>query len=603
MPTQAPKSILAVDFGSSTTRIVLIDVVDGAYQMIAHASGNTTIGYPDDDLSIGLRRILDDLSAATKRRFYDAQGHIIQPENAAGNGVDQVITTGSAGRVIRAVLLGLMPDRSLASAQHAITSAYVEPAASLHLKDGLSDEQRCNAIISQQPDLVFIAGGTDGGASTSLLSMVDTVRLALALIDESQRPSVLFAGNGQIADQVTSQLRELTQVLTASNVQPECDLEDLLPAQQQLRAACNAHRSLLSPRFARISTLSERGLQLTASGTQLMTAYYARLRQQHVVTLDIGSACGLLITARPDQSQVSVFTDVGLGHSAIRLLDAVGSEAVQNWLPFTMSAGDLFNYCLNKTLRPAFVPARLSELYIEHALLRAGARHMLAHASTPPSDVGLVLGAGAGLTGSGSLARDLLLMVDAVQPEGICDFMVDRHGLMPALGVLAETAPPAAVQTLDGPGLDHLGTVISLSGEPTTGETALSLMITTEDGEHYEYELEGGHLWLLPLPTGHNLDITMQTHGKVFIEGQRRLHRRFSGGQAGLLFDARGRPLVIPADAEERAYWMPLWVHEVTGEPLQMLRPGMIDIQASSSPEADTTTRSKKVDALRDLLK
>ena len=39
-------SVLAVDFGSVNTRVLLFDVVDGDYALVAHRQGKTTIDAP-----------------------------------------------------------------------------------------------------------------------------------------------------------------------------------------------------------------------------------------------------------------------------------------------------------------------------------------------------------------------------------------------------------------------------------------------------------------------------------------------------------------------------------------------------------------------------
>lgn len=118
--TNAPvSSILAADFGSVRTRVVLIDVVDGEYRLVARESGQTTLGYPVDDLSVGLHQLLDHLEQVTGRRFYNQLGQIVTPEDENRTGVDLFITTASAGRPIRAVLVGLMPEISITSALRA----------------------------------------------------------------------------------------------------------------------------------------------------------------------------------------------------------------------------------------------------------------------------------------------------------------------------------------------------------------------------------------------------------------------------------------------------------------------------------------------------
>ena len=108
-------AILAADFGSVNTRVMLFDLVDGEYRLVARGDGRTTLGYPLDDVSVGFDRILQTLTESTGRQFYNPAGEFITPETPNRSGVDYLLTTASAGRPVRAVLIGLVPHISIAS--------------------------------------------------------------------------------------------------------------------------------------------------------------------------------------------------------------------------------------------------------------------------------------------------------------------------------------------------------------------------------------------------------------------------------------------------------------------------------------------------------
>ena len=118
-------SILAADFGSVNTRALLFDKVDGAYRLVGQGAGPTTIGSPIDDVQVGLASILRKMSEATGRRFFDDAGRIIRPEQVDRVGVDFFLTTTSAGQPLRAVLVGLYPQVSIAAARRAIAPFFI----------------------------------------------------------------------------------------------------------------------------------------------------------------------------------------------------------------------------------------------------------------------------------------------------------------------------------------------------------------------------------------------------------------------------------------------------------------------------------------------
>ena len=160
-------SVLAADFGSVNTRALLFDKVDGRYQLVGTGSGPTSMGSPADDVQVGLAAILQEMSEATGRRFFDQAGGIIRPEQVDRVGVDYFLTTASAGPSLRAVLVGLYPQVSVAAARRAIAPYYLDAVAEVHLEDGMSARGRLNRIIHSRPQIIVITGGTDGGGANS----------------------------------------------------------------------------------------------------------------------------------------------------------------------------------------------------------------------------------------------------------------------------------------------------------------------------------------------------------------------------------------------------------------------------------------------------
>lgn len=571
-------SVLAADFGSVNTRVVLIDLVEGEYRLVARGEGHTTVGYPVDDVSVGLSRVLSIISAATERKFYDDDGRIITPEQDDRSGVDYFLTTASAGRPMRAVLVGLMPDVSLVTALRAVAGAYVETVATLHLADELDEEARLNAILLSYPDLIFISGGVEGGAQSALLEITAVVKLAISLIDPAQRPTVIFAGNSGAVAAIVDQFEGIVPILVAENIRPSMDEENLSSAAEELGAAYTTYKDRQGSGFDIIASMSNTGIQPTSGSYQVITEYYTRTRAENVIAVDFGSGTSIISAGFNKLVDTRINPNLGLGHSAQRLVETVGEDAIAGWLPYVPRPGEIVNYALNKSLRPATIPMNLRDLYMEHAFLRAGIQSLIAGARStwrgvdprgPLPEMGLIIGAGSALTHTGYPGFNTMLMLDAIQPEGITEIKADPHALIPALGALSSANPDAVVQILDGKNLEHLGVVINVSGKPTPGKRAIKLKVRTEDGEEFDEEVMGNVIWALPLPATHSLEIEMQLSRGLTVGGKSKLTVTLSGGSAGLIFDTRGRPLPLAATAQERAVQLPQWLHEITGVPLQ----------------------------------
>lgn len=605
MAEQRSGSILALDFGNVNTRAVLIDLVEGVYRLIARAETRTTSGFPAGDVRVGLRRAAERLTDVTGRKLLNPDGSIITPERPDRSGVDTFVATTSTGRPLRTAVVGLVPDVSIASSLRAAAGTYVQIVETVSLADERTEEEQLNALLASRPDLIFIAGGTEDGARDPVLRLARLACLAVTLVQRGHKPSVLYAGNSALVPRIRQMFKGLTSIFVAPNVRPSLDDEDLEGAQLKLALAFDERQSQRGSGFDVLGTMTSLGVLPTAQSYHLIVEYLGKALRGNVLAVDVGSAVSTLSASVGGQVTTAIRTDIGLGHSAAMLLELVGEKAVQRWLPFAAAPGQIQHYALNKTLRPATIPETLPGLYQEHALLRAGIRALLdaARPTWAGDKTGLlpafdrIIGAGSGLTRTGHPGFNALLLLDTLQPAGMTTLQVDPHGLIAALGALASVNPEAVVQVLDGLSLERLGTCVSVSGQPAVGRTALKIRITTEGGEVVRHEVPGGHLWVYPLSGGSTVRVDVSAGRGLSIGGRSRLRFAADGGSAGLIFDARGRPLPLADTPEGRAAQMPLWIAEVTGDPVRALEaPGLSDeltVGERSEPRRDRVVQSR----------
>jgi hypothetical protein len=565
-------SVLAVDFGSVHTRAVLLDIVEGTYRLVARGETRTTDGFPVNDPAVGLSRAVKQLEQITGRALIRDSGQIITPETSDRSGVDLFLVTASVGRPLRAVLIGLMPDVSVMSALRATTGNYVDVGAILSLDDGRTEEERLNAILLSFPDVILISGGTDRGAEAALTAMIETARLAVSLIDRSRRPIIIYAGNAALSSAVQQMFEGLASVQIAANLRPSLEDERLDSARAQLSMAFDRYKETRSANFVPIAEMSGQGILPTAQSNRTIVDYLGRTRRGGVLAVDVGSAVSSLSLAFGAQAAHIVRTDAGLGHNAVSLLETVGINSVRRWLPLALTDSDLRNFVATKSLRPATIPATLRDLYIEYGMLRATIETMLSEARSDPDIAAdqssrLIIGSGAALINTGSPGLIAMLLADSLTPTGITTLWADPYGLLPALGALAPINPQAVVQLLETENLQPLGTLVSLGGRPRRDRAVMKVRIKLDSGETIRQTIAGGHLWVYPLPLGAVAQVSVRVRGRLTVGGKRRLRFRATGGTAGLIFDARGRPLPLPSDLRALADQLALWMSEATGDP------------------------------------
>lgn len=557
-------SILAADIGSVNTRALLFDKVDGAYQLVGAGAGRTTIDPPVNDVQAGLAAILREMSETTGRRFFDDAGHLIRPEQVDSLGVDYCITTTSAGPPVRAVLVGLYAQVSIALARRAIAPFYIDAVAEIHLEDGLGEKGRLNRIIHSRPQLIFITGGADGGARTVLLELLALVREAVSLMPQGDRPAILYAGNSSLAPSVGEMLSQGAEVLIAPNIQGRgAALEPVQATLGRYFDGIKRH----DQRYQRIASMSDSGIVPTARGLETMTAFFGRARGQNVLTIDCGSARTMLSLASQGKARSVIRNDIGVGRSAAPALERVGEDEIARWLPFQPRPGELVEYARKKGLRPSSVPLDMRDRYIEFALLRACIGFVSRELNViEGSRLGLVIVSGATFSGAGQGALDMMLLADALQFEGVAQVKSDRHGALPALGTLAAVEPMAVVQLVNGNVLEDVGALARVSGRAAAGEGALKVKATFGNGEVVEREVNAGDVCHLPVPTDGAVDLRLQARRGLSIGGKRRLRLKLSGGRGGVLIDARLDAQAAAKTMTERAVNMLRWYAAVTGQ-------------------------------------
>ncbi|MDD2923336.1 MAG: glutamate mutase L, partial [Anaerolineales bacterium] len=221
-------SLLALDVGAANTRAVLFDVVEGEYRFVASGTSPSTVEAPFKDASEGARNAIENLQTVLGKTLLDGGRNLITPTQPNGTGVDALVVTLSAGPTIRAVIVGLLKDVSLESARRLAESTYARIVETISMSDPRKPDQQIDAILRAKPDLVIIAGGTDGGASRSIQKLLEPIGLAGFLTPEEKRPFMLFAGNEKIKEEVKEAIEGQSAVLRFSpNVRPSLETEDL----------------------------------------------------------------------------------------------------------------------------------------------------------------------------------------------------------------------------------------------------------------------------------------------------------------------------------------------------------------------------------------
>jgi hypothetical protein len=571
------ETLLAVDVGSVNTRASLFDAVEGRYCLVATGRAPSTVGPPLFDAREGVLLALGQLQSVTGRQFLDERGLLIRPMSIEGEGVDAFAACTSAGPSVRTVLVGLMPGVSLDSARRLAASCYLNVTVEINLLDRRKEEERIDAILSSRPHLILIIGGTNAGASDSVLRLVKTVGLAVSLMSYEKRPQIVFAGNEQLSASVSEILREFHTVTLTPNLRPSLEQEDLSPTHVRLTEVIADLRANHVMGYEELDEWSSGTLILSADAFGRVLAYLSEIHggAKGVLGVDLGASHTTVAAAIRGQTHLAVRSDLGLGAALPGLLRKRSLSDITRWLPADFHESVVQDYIYNKALHPRTVPTELDELHIEFALARELISTALEEARTAwPSDriagtsllpaMEPIVASGSVLSHTPQPGYAALALLDALQPVGVSTLVLDPYNLAPVLGASASLTPIVTVQVLGSGSFVSLGTVIAPRGHGRAGRPMLNYVLERgQTGERIEGEVNLGQLVVLPLEHGEVGRLTVRPERGFnvgFGLGGRGGRLRVTGGALGLIIDGRGRPLRIPDDPEERMERMQRWL-------------------------------------------
>ena len=166
----------------------------------------------------------------------------------------------------------------------------------------------------------------------------------------------------------------------------------------------------------------------------------------------------------------------------------------------------------------------------------------------------------------------MFILTDAWQPEGVTKMFQDSVFMMPHLGILSTIHKEAAWNIFDKDCLVRLGTCIAPVGmiadgikARARGEQVMAVEITFPDGGTVEEELNFGEVKRIELSEGQEAEAVIKP-AKNFDMGEgpgRAVERTIMGGVAGVLLDARGRPIYLPEEDDVRKELLIKWFREL----------------------------------------
>ncbi|PKK39701.1 putative protein GlmL [Clostridiaceae bacterium JG1575] len=198
--------ILLIDFGSTYTKLTAVDT--STEEITATAKAITTIE----------TSIMDGFQEAMRS---------IEAQMGAPQEFSKKLACSSAAGGLKMVAIGLVPDLTAEAAKRAALGAGARVIGTYSFT--LSSDEVA-AIREQKPDIILLAGGTDGGNSETILYNAN------ALAEAALGKPIIVAGNKSARDEIRALFDAAgVEYYITDNVMPRLNALDVDPAREVIR--------------------------------------------------------------------------------------------------------------------------------------------------------------------------------------------------------------------------------------------------------------------------------------------------------------------------------------------------------------------------------
>lgn len=342
---------LFFDLGSTFTKVVAFDLEKE--EIIGKAKAPSTV---NTDVNIGLRSALDEIFKQTEKKLEDFK--FKRASSSAKGG-------------LKIVAIGLVPDLTAEAAKRAALGAggKVIKTYSFELTD-----QDLEEIENLKPDLILLAGGTDGGNKYYPLTNAQKISKV------SLNIPIIYAGNRVIADRVEEILKRAgKEIWITENVMPEFEVLNIIPVQKYIREIFIS-RLIYAKGLEKAQSLIDDGIVMPTPLAVLKACESFSKIFGETILVDIGGATTDVCSishGKPTQNGVvwkglpepyvkrTVEGDLGVRVSALSLWEAVEEDKWKEFLENLDSCKEKIKFLTENT---DFLPIKEEDIYLDYVL-------------------------------------------------------------------------------------------------------------------------------------------------------------------------------------------------------------------------------------------
>lgn len=599
-------SILATDCGSTTTKAILIEHINGQYRLTFRGEAPTTVEAPFEDVTKGVLNAVMEIEELSGKKIIDGE-EIITPTKD-GEGVDIYISTSSAGGGLQMMVAGVVKSMSGESAERAALGAGSIVMDVMASNDGRLPHEKIKRIRDLRPDMILLSGGIDGGTVSHVVELAEILAAAnpQPRLGQNYQLPVIYAGNKVAQPEILKTLKGKVDLDIVDNIRPVLETENLEPSRDKIHDLFMEHVMQQAPGYKKLTSWTDAPIMPTPGAVGSLIEMIAEKEDISVVGVDIGGATTDIFSVFQKKFNRTVSANLGMSYSICNVLAEAGLDNVLRWVPFDIDRKELTNRIGNKMIRPTTVPQSLEELFIEQAIAREALRlsfkqhkefavglkgvqkertisDAFEQSSSGESlvnmmDLDLIVGSGGVLSHAPRREQSAKMLIDSFMPEGITQLAVDSIFMMPQLGVLAninkkevgEEARKAALEVFHKDCLIRLGTCIAPIGNVKSGTIVMKAKFTFSNGDIIEKDLKKNELYRIEAKYK-KIKAELIPHKKMNVGSGigEPIKTTIYGGLVGIILDGRDRPISIPNDSKDRLSYLKDWSEALNEYPLK----------------------------------
>lgn len=458
------------DVGSTYTKVSAFALEDGEYSWLDRAQSPTTV----EDVDQGFTQAVSNLAKKLGVETVEAR---------------EILSTSSAAGGLRMVAMGYMPRVTAKAAKEVAMNAGARVLEVMSFED--SPENKREMLCEIRPDIILLAGGTDGGDKDSMLGDAAIIK------SSGVKSTVVIAGNTAVQSEVEVLLKTAgIQTIRVANVMPNIHTLNVKPAREAIHEQFIRQITKSKGLNKLLNRLTVNKVVPTPGAVLMAAELLAKGTPEKegcgsLVVIDIGGATtdihsvlpqldklsieerGLVLTNDKQSAYRTVEGNLGLRVSARGIVEVVGEKAITSRLGLNGEQVEqaLVQYAAHLESNPGYLASTDEERLFDKGLACAAIEVALKrHAGyiakqfdpimgiAPGTPIGrdlrtveTVIAVG-GIFAHLSEAEAKAIVAMALERPGISllpskpEIIIDRNYALYAVGLLSQSRPSAALK-------------------------------------------------------------------------------------------------------------------------------------------------------------